>query len=80
MMTCLPTLPEQLAQQAVPLGGLAVAGRVEALDDRLRPGHVGDQLRVVGEIELAAPHPLLHVAHGECCTPDVEDCRTRTRT
>ena len=34
--------------------------------------HVGDQLGVVGEVELAAQHPVLHLAHARPPTPNIQ--------
>ena len=58
-----PTLAEQLAQQPVALVLLAVARGVVAVQQLLRAGVVRAEVGVVGDVQLAAQHALLHLAH-----------------
>jgi len=55
--------PEQLSEDHVALVVPAVCGGVVPSEEVLRARKVGCELEVVSEVELAAQHPLLHLAH-----------------
>jgi alditol oxidase len=54
---------EQLAQQRVAQLLLGEGAAVVALEDLLRALEVGGEILVLGDVQIAAQHPLLHLPH-----------------
>ena len=72
-MDAVTDLPDQLAQEPVALGLLDERRAVVALEQFLRAREVRRHLRVVGDVELAAQHPIFHPSHTR-----LEDTRVRS--
>jgi hypothetical protein len=72
------TVREQLAQEPIAQLLLGEVAAVVALDELLGPPEVGREVLVFGDVQIAAQHPFLHLAH-RCSSLDAAVRRPRTR-